>query len=66
MCFVTSMTVKPYDDKLQGYFEEVNEVLKNTNHKFVSLGNRVMSLDLSKFESDISAFPSVIKFLDQM
>ncbi|CAM1370213.1 Transcriptional regulator, MerR family [Tenacibaculum xiamenense] len=66
VCFVNSMTVKPYDDKIVKYFEDVDEVLKNTNHKFVSLGNRAMSLDLSKFKSNITVFPSVIKYLDQM
>ena len=66
VCFVNSMTVKPYDEKLQGYFEEVDSVLNSTNHTFVSLGHKAMSVDLSSFKSNIRSFPSVIKFLDQI
>ena len=66
ICFVNSITYKPYDDKLLDYFERIDNVLKNTRHKFVSLGNRAMSIDLNKFESNIIAYPSVIKFLENM
>ncbi len=39
--FITSLTIRPFDDKIETYFNEINEVMKTTNNSFIATGNRV-------------------------
>ncbi|CAM1368211.1 Transcriptional regulator, MerR family [Tenacibaculum litopenaei] len=64
--FVASMTVKPYDDKIDDYFKEIDLVLKETNHKFIGVGVKAITMINKSFESDIAVYPSVIKFLEEI
>ena len=38
ICFITSMTVMPYDSKTEDYFKEIDSILKNTNHQLIAIG----------------------------
>ncbi|CAL2074664.1 MerR family transcriptional regulator [Tenacibaculum sp. 190524A02b] len=62
--FVSSMTVKPYEDRVLGYFKEIEEVLKGTNHEFIGLGCKAALVEKEKFNSNIKVFPSVVNFLE--
>jgi len=62
--FITSMTVKPYDDDIKAYFEELDDIIKDSNHKVTAIGRRTMSIKDTKFKSEINLFPSVIEFLE--
>ena len=64
VCFITSMTVKPYDDKVQNYFYEIDDILKTTNHKMIAIGNRAMDVQDVDFNANIKVYPSVIEVLD--
>ena len=64
VCFITSMTVKPYDDKIVDYFYQVDAILKETDHKMIAVGNKAMDVRDLEFNSDIKVFPSVIEFID--
>lgn len=62
--FISSMTVKPYEDKVLGYFKEIEEVLKDTNHEFIGLGCKAALVENEKFNPNIKIFPSVVNFLE--
>lgn len=66
VCFITSMTVKPYDDKVVDYFYEIDNILKDTDHKMVAVGNKAMDVQNLEFNSDIEVFPSVLEYLDNI
>ncbi len=66
VCFITSMTVKPYDDKVVDYFYEIDDILKDTDHKMIAIGKRALDVQDLEFNSDISLYPSVIEVLDNL
>ncbi len=50
ICFITSLTIKPYDDKIEDYFKEIDVMIRNSGKTFVAIGqkvNQVKHLDLS-------------------
>ncbi|AZJ36959.1 MerR family transcriptional regulator [Tenacibaculum singaporense] len=65
VCFITSMTVQPYDDKVEEYFSEIEEVLKNTNHELIAIGNKAMTVDNVDFKAKITVYSSLKVFLNQ-
>ncbi|WP_408036712.1 MerR family transcriptional regulator [Tenacibaculum aestuarii] len=65
ICFVTSMTVQPYDDKVQEYFSEIERVLMNTEHELIAIGNKAMAVDNVGFKAKISVHPSLKEFLNK-
>ena len=64
VCFITSMTVKPYDDKLQDYFSEIDAILQGTDHKLIAMGKKAEEAKKYKFKSNIQLYPSVIEMLE--
>lgn len=66
VCFITSMTVKPYEDKVLDYFKEIDAILETTNHKMLAVGNRVLTVKDVDFNSDIKMYKSVIELLDDI
>ncbi|MFD2568002.1 MerR family transcriptional regulator [Pseudotenacibaculum haliotis] len=59
VCFITSMTVQPYDDKLTDYFYEIDEILKSSKHSLIAIGRKAMDVASYDFKSDINLYPSV-------
>ena len=41
ICFISSFTIQPYDDKIEGYFNQIEEVMKDTNNQFIAVGRKV-------------------------
>lgn len=66
VCFITSMTVMPYDDKIVDYFYEIENILKNTDHQLFAVGKKAMDVANIDFKSRISVFPSAIELLNQL
>ncbi|MDY0779214.1 MerR family transcriptional regulator [Tenacibaculum sp. IB213877] len=66
VCFITSITVKPFEDKVQEFFNEIDTILFNTNHKFIGIGSRTTTLMQNKFKSDIIMYTSVIDMLNNL
>ena len=62
--FVTSMTVMPYDDKVEEYFNEINAILKGTDHQFIALGSKTKLIKNKKYSSFITIYDSVSDFLE--
>lgn len=66
ICFITCMTVMPYEEKLESYFDEVDTILKETEHRFVAIGGKVMRMKNRKFQSRINLYPSISDLLKEL
>lgn len=64
ICFITSMTFRPYNDEIVNYFYHLDDVLKNTEHKLLAVGERTQDVKDLDFKSDISVFTSVLDLLE--
>lgn len=63
ICFVTSMTVQPYDDKVVDYFYQIDDILKGSKHSMIALGKKAMDVQNIEFGSDITIYPYVSDLL---
>ncbi|WP_237274372.1 MerR family transcriptional regulator [Tenacibaculum ovolyticum] len=63
ICFITSLTVQPYDDKIVSYFQEINDIIKGTEHRLIAVGSKTLKVKEIDFEADISLYPSVVSLL---
>ncbi|WBX71608.1 MerR family transcriptional regulator [Tenacibaculum retecalamus] len=63
ICFITSLTVQPYDDKIVSYFQEINDIIKGTEHQLIAVGSKTLKVKEIDFEADISLYPSVVSLL---
>lgn len=66
VCFITSMTVRPYDDKIVDFFYEIENILKSTNHQLMAVGKKAMDVSGLDFQSNISVYPSAIQLLEKL
>lgn len=64
ICFVTSMTVQPYDDKVSDYFYQIDGILKGSIHSLIAIGKKAMDVENLNFNSKISLYPSVSNLLN--
>ncbi len=63
ICFITSMTVQPYDDKVVEYFYQIDDILNGSKHSLIALGKKAMDVQNMEFNSDISIYPYVSDLL---
>ena len=63
ICFITSMTVMPYDAKVEEYFKELDTILNATNHQLIALGRKTKLVEDLNFNSEISIYNSVTDLL---
>ena len=63
ICFITSLTVRPYDDKIEAYFNDINEVMHNTNNQFIATGRKVEKVKHIKFYANIQLYNSITDLL---
>ncbi len=68
VCFITSMTIRPYDDDVTDYFKEIDNILKDTDHKLIAVGKKAMDLKEmgTNFQSEIVLYPSLIEMLENI
>jgi DNA-binding transcriptional MerR regulator len=59
LCFVTSLTVQPYDDKIEDYFKQIENNLRETKHEFKAIGRKTSFLKARNYQSNISFFDTV-------
>ncbi|WP_053056731.1 MerR family transcriptional regulator [Tenacibaculum mesophilum] len=64
ICFITSMTVQPYEDKVEEYFFEIDKMLENTNHELIAIGNKAMTVSHIDFKAKITIYPSLVALLE--
>lgn len=63
ICFITSLTVKPYDDKIEDYFKEIDEVMYSTKNKFIAVGRKVEKVSHLELNSNISLYNTISDLL---
>jgi len=66
VCFVTSMTVRPYDDIIEDYFNELDSILNESNHSLIAFGRKAMEFKSYDFESKISLYPTISDLLKEI
>jgi DNA-binding transcriptional MerR regulator len=66
ICFITSMTVMPYDDKIEEYFNEINTILKDTKHQFIAVGRKTDLINKLNLDSKIDLYSSIVDLLNKL
>lgn len=66
ICFITAMTVMPRNDKVEDYFNEIDLILKDTNHKLIAIGHKSSLLTAKNFKSKIELYKSVADLLKEL
>lgn len=63
MCFITSLTIRPYDDKIDEYFTQIESMLEGAPHSLIAVGRKVIELKDRKFSNNIKLYSSMIELL---
>jgi DNA-binding transcriptional MerR regulator len=63
ICFITSLTIRPYDDKIEDYFNEISEVMGITKNQFIATGRKVHKVKHLKLNSNIQLYDSISDLL---
>jgi len=63
ICFITSLTIQPYDDKIEDYFNEISEVMGITKNQFIATGRKVHKVKHLKLNSNIQLYDSISDLL---
>ena len=66
ICFITSMTVMPHDDNLEDYFNKIDNILKDTNHQLIAIGQKFSIVNTENFKSKIELYTSVSDMLNEL
>lgn len=66
VCFITSLTIQPYEDKIHEYFDKIDGILKGSEHKLIAFGLRTESIKGTSFVSNIELYPSLLNYLDTL
>jgi DNA-binding transcriptional MerR regulator len=62
-CFVTSLTIQPYDSKLREYFEEIETILHKTKHEFIAIGRKTSLIKNIEYKFNVTFFDTVLDLL---
>ena len=65
-CFITSMTIMPFDAKVEDYFKEIDASLKGLKHQLIATGNKINLVNNLNFESNIKLYKSVSDLLKEL
>jgi hypothetical protein len=55
--------VQPYDDKIEDYFKQIENTLRETEHEFKAIGRKTSLLKARDYQSNISFFDTVTDLL---
>ena len=66
ICFITSLTIQPYDDKIEGYFQEINEIMSISKNQFIATGRKVNKVKHLKLNSNIQFYDSIPDLLKEL
>lgn len=59
ICFIASLTIQPYDDKIEDYFNEINKIMTDTNNQFIATGRKVEKVRHLKLNPNIHLHDSI-------
>ncbi len=63
LCFITSLTVQPYEDKIEGYFKEIESILQETKHQFIAIGRKTNLIKYNEYNFNVSFYDTVTDVL---
>jgi DNA-binding transcriptional MerR regulator len=63
ICFITSLTIQPYDDKIEDYFKEIADVMQNTNNQLIAVGRKVDKIKDMDLNENIQLHHSISDLL---
>lgn len=63
ICFITSLTIQPYDDKIEDYFNEIADVMQNTNNQLIAVGRKVDKIKHMDLNENIQLHQSISDLL---
>ncbi len=63
ICFIAALTIQPYDDKIEKYFNDINEIMTNTNNEFIAVGRKVQKVEHLDLGSNIILYNSISDLL---
>lgn len=63
ICFITSLTMQPYDDKIEDYFNEINDLMSNSKSKFIATGRKVKNIKHLNLSTNIQLYDSILDLL---
>ena len=66
VCFVTSLTVKPFDDDVLAYFKSIDKKLKETRHRLIAFGRKTTLVESENFSTNISLHSSLSDLLNSL
>lgn len=61
--FITSLTIRPYDDDISNYFETIDVILNTSKHNLIAIGRITEKVKEVEFKSNITLYDSVKDFL---
>ena len=59
ICFIASLTIQPYDDKVEDYFSEIDKVMHNTNNQFIAVGRKIAKIKHLELNDSIKLYDSI-------
>jgi DNA-binding transcriptional MerR regulator len=62
--FIASFTVAPAEDKVQSYLQEIDNLLKDTTHRFSVFSHRINDINKDVFVSSFSFYDGLISLLE--
>ncbi len=66
ICFISAFTIQPYDDKIEAYFKEINEVMHATENQFIAVGRKVEKIKHLSLSNNITLFDSIQELLKDL
>ena len=66
VCFVTCLTVKPFDDKVASFFNNIDESIKGTKHSLIAFGNKTSLVNQENYNSKINLYQSLSDVLNNL
>ena len=61
--FITSLTIQPYDEKVEEYFSEINEVMENSKNSFIATGRKIQKIKHLNLGTNIKLYDSISDLL---
>ena len=56
----------PHDDNLEDYFNKIDNILKDTNHQLIAIGQKSSIVNTENFKSKIELYTSVSDMLNEL
>ena len=66
ICFITSMTIMPHDQKVESYFKEIDAYLKDTDHELIAIGPKTNLVNPSSFKAKIKLYNTTSDLLEKL